>query len=50
MDDNQRLHLQKMIAVNNVEDQTGINTRAKAQSYIKRECKQFSHVEGEAHG
>ena len=24
MDDNQRLHLQKMIAVNNVEDQTGL--------------------------
>ena len=24
MDENQRLHLQKMIAVNNVEDQTGL--------------------------
>jgi hypothetical protein len=36
MDDNQRLHLQKMIAVNNVEDQTGL-IRDLKHSYILRE-------------
>lgn len=36
MDDNQRLHLQKMIAVNNVEDQTGLIRELK-HSHILRE-------------
>ena len=36
MDDNQRLHLQKMIAVNNVEDQTGL-IRDLKHSHILRE-------------
>jgi hypothetical protein len=36
MDDNQRLHLQKMIAVNNVEDQTGL-IRDLKHSHILRD-------------
>jgi hypothetical protein len=36
MDDNQRLHLQKMISANNVEDQTGL-IRDLKHSYILRE-------------
>ncbi len=36
MDDNQRLHLQKMIAVNNVEDQTGLIRELK-HSHILRD-------------
>jgi hypothetical protein len=36
MDDNQRLHLQKMIAVNNVEDQTGLIRELK-HSLVLRE-------------
>jgi hypothetical protein len=36
MDDNQRLHLQKMIAVNNVEDQTGLIRELK-HSHVLRE-------------
>ena len=36
MDDNQRLHLQKMISVNNVEDQTGL-IRDLKHSHILRE-------------
>ena len=36
MDDNQRLHLQKMISVNNVEDQTGM-IRDLKHSHILRE-------------
>ena len=36
MDDNQRLQLQKMISVNNVEDQTGLIRELK-HSYILRE-------------
>ena len=36
MDENQRLHLQKMIAVNNVEDQTGLIRELK-HSYILRD-------------
>lgn len=36
MDDNQRLHLQKMISVNNVEDQTGL-IRDLKHSHVLRE-------------
>jgi len=36
MDDNQRLHLQKMIAANNVEDNTGLIRKLK-HSHILRE-------------
>lgn len=35
MDDNQRLHLQKMIAVNNVEDQTGLIRELKHSDILR---------------
>ena len=35
MDDNQRLHLQKMIAVNNVEDQTGLIRELKHSEILR---------------
>jgi hypothetical protein len=35
MDDNQRLHLQKMIAVNNVEDQTGLIRELKHSQVLR---------------